>query len=94
MKLGLIADIHGDYAALQTALDRLDNYHHVDEILCAGDLVGRGPEQEKVVERIRRAQAIPTVKGNHDEWAYGFEPSNADLSRRFTHQLAKALRWL
>jgi putative phosphoesterase len=77
MKIGLIADIHGDYAALQTALDRLDHFHHVDEILCAGDLVGRGPEQEKVVEVIRQRN-IPTVKGNHDEWAYGFEQSNAD----------------
>lgn len=77
MKIGVIADIHGDYAALQTALDRLDHYHHVDQILCAGDLVGRGPEQEKVVEVIRE-RGIPTVKGNHDSWAYGFAPANAD----------------
>jgi putative phosphoesterase len=78
MKLGIIADIHGDYAALNTALDRLDHFHHVDQILCAGDLVGRGPEQEKVIERIR-IRNIPTVRGNHDEWAYGFSPENADF---------------
>ncbi|MBL8118068.1 MAG: YfcE family phosphodiesterase [Anaerolineae bacterium] len=78
MKIGLLADIHGDYAALQAALDRLDNYHHVDEILCAGDLVGRGPEQEKVVDLIRE-RGIATVKGNHDEWAYGFSKENADF---------------
>lgn len=48
-----------------------------NEILCAGDLVGRGPGQEKVVEVIRQRN-IPTVKGNHDEWAYGFEQSNAN----------------
>lgn len=78
MKIGVIADIHGDYAALQTALDRLDNYHHVDQILCAGDLVGRGPEQEKVVEVIRK-RGIPTVKGNHDEWAYGMAQENAEF---------------
>ena len=78
MKIGLIADIHGDYAALQIALDRLDNVHQVDEILCAGDLVGRGPEQEKVIELIR-SRGIPTVKGNHDEWAYGFSSPNASF---------------
>lgn len=78
MKLGVIADIHGDYTALQTVLDRLDNYHHVDHILCAGDLVGRGPEQEKVVEVIRK-RGIPTVKGNHDEWAYGMTAENAEF---------------
>lgn len=78
MKIGIIADIHGDYAALNTALDRLDHFHQVDQILCAGDLVGRGPEQEKVVDVIR-SRAIPTVKGNHDEWAYEFSQENADF---------------
>ncbi len=70
MKIGIIADIHGDYSALTTALDRLDSVHQVDYILCAGDLIGRGPEQEKVVELIRQ-RGIPSVKGNHDDWAYG-----------------------
>lgn len=79
MKLGVIADIHGDYAALVSALDRLENFHQVDQILCAGDLVGRGPEQEKVVEIIRQRR-IASVKGNHDEWAFeGFSHENADF---------------
>jgi putative phosphoesterase len=76
MKLGVIADIHGDYTALKTALDRLDHHHQVDHILCAGDLVGRGPEQEQVVELIRQ-RGIPTVKGNHDEWNTHFSPDHA-----------------
>lgn len=78
MKIGVIADIHGDYAALQNALDRLDHHHQVDEILCAGDLIGRGPEQEKVVQLVRE-RAITTVKGNHDEIFDGFAPENADF---------------
>lgn len=78
MKIGIIADIHGDYAALKTALDRLNQAHQVDHILCAGDLVGRGPEQEKVVELIRQRN-IPTVRGNHDEWAYGLSADNRDF---------------
>jgi putative phosphoesterase len=80
MKIGLLADIHGDYAALQTALERLEHFHHVDHILCAGDLVGRGPEQEKVVELIRQREIV-TVKGNHDEWGYGFTPENGAFLR-------------
>src|SRR5262245_17076252 len=78
MKLGIIADIHGDYAALTTALERLDHFHQVDHILCAGDLVGRGPEQEKVVELIR-TRNIPTVKGNHDEWGNDFAAENVNF---------------
>jgi putative phosphoesterase len=76
MKIGVIADIHGDYAALQTALERLDHFHHVDDILCAGDLVGRGPDQDKVV-RLIRERSIPSVKGNHDEWAHGLSAEDA-----------------
>lgn len=70
MKIGVLSDIHGDLKALTTVLDRLENYHQVDHILCAGDLIGRGPEQDRVVEMIRERE-IPTVRGNHDEWSYG-----------------------
>jgi putative phosphoesterase len=70
MKIGVIADIHGDYTALTTALERLDHQHQVEHILCAGDLVGRGPRPEEVVNLIRQ-RGIPSVKGNHDEWAAG-----------------------
>ena len=70
MNIGIISDIHGDYAALETVLDRFDNIHQVSHILCAGDLVGRGPEPERVVQAVRERD-IPTVRGNHDEWSYG-----------------------
>jgi putative phosphoesterase len=76
MKIGVIADIHGDYTALTTALERLDHQHQVDHILCAGDLVGRGPRPEDVVQLIRQ-RGIPTVKGNHDEWAAGVSAESA-----------------
>ena len=75
MKIGIISDIHGDYRALEEVLELLDNHHQVDEILCAGDLVGRGPQQEKVVETIRTRE-IATVRGNHDEWHTNFEEEN------------------
>ncbi|MBN2471114.1 MAG: YfcE family phosphodiesterase [Anaerolineae bacterium] len=69
MKIGVISDIHGDANALTQALERLDRIHGVDRLLCAGDLVGRGPSPEAVVAIIR-ARQIPTVQGNHDGWAY------------------------
>lgn len=75
MDIGVLSDIHGDYGALERVLNRLDNLHQVDLILCAGDLVGRGPEQDRVVERIRQ-RGIPTVRGNHDEWVYGLSGEN------------------
>jgi len=80
MKIGLLSDIHGDLRALDTALARLENYHGVQHILCAGDLVGRGPEANGVVTRIRE-RGIITVKGNHDEWEHGLDPENAAYLR-------------
>lgn len=77
MNIGVISDIHGDYDALKTVLDRLDNDHDVDQIVCAGDLVGRGTQEDSVVDVIRRRH-IPAVRGNHDEWFYDVSAANAE----------------
>jgi putative phosphoesterase len=80
MKIGIISDIHGDYEALETALERLEHYHHVSAVLCAGDLVGRGPQPDRVVNLIRE-RGIPTVRGNHDEWSYALSNDNKSYLR-------------
>lgn len=80
MDIGIISDVHGDYDALEHALDRLDRFHRVKQVLCAGDLVGRGPHPDDVVQLIRQ-RGIPTVRGNHDEWNYALSPENKDYLR-------------
>lgn len=80
MDIGIISDIHGDADALDLAIDRLDHFHRVDYILCAGDLVGRGPDPDRVV-RLVRERGIPTVRGNHDEWQYPLSADNAKYLR-------------
>ncbi len=91
MKLGIISDIHGDFNALETVLNRFDTYHHVDQILCAGDLVGRGPEPVKVVDALKARNAL-VVRGNHDEWVHDLpEPTMdylADLPLEWTGEFA------
>ena len=67
MRLGLIADIHADHRALESALRHLDQLA-VSTILCAGDLVGYGTHADDVVALIRE-RSIPCVRGNHDRWA-------------------------
>lgn len=66
MKLGIISDIHGDRAALATALDRLEQIHQVDQVLCAGDLPGSGGGPDSVVRMVREKRIV-TVRGNHDD---------------------------
>jgi putative phosphoesterase len=67
MRLGLIADIHADPRALEKAL-LLVEAHGVDQIFCAGDLVGYGVQPDAAVAMIRDRR-IPCVRGNHDRWA-------------------------
>jgi len=64
MKIGLIADLHGNQQALTKVLNQLYS-EGVDLILCAGDLVCYGAHSNEVVELVR-ACAIPTVTGNYD----------------------------
>ena len=80
MQIGIISDVHADYAALQDVLDRFAKYHHVDQVLCAGDIVGRGPDPDRVVGLIR-ARGIPVARGNHDEWLYAVRRENRQFLR-------------
>lgn len=81
MDIGVFSDIHGDFRALQTVLDRLEHEHKVDYILCAGDLIGRGSEPDAVTEMIRE-RGIPAVRGNHDEWVYNVSADNGHYLRQ------------
>jgi putative phosphoesterase len=75
MRIGIISDVHGDLATLENTLHKFKTQHHVSHILCAGDLVGRGPEQNRVVE-VHRENTIITVRGNHDDWFSGINKDN------------------
>jgi predicted phosphodiesterase len=100
MRLGLIADIHADARALEDALRGLDS-EGVDEILCAGDLVGYGDEPDAAVA-ILRDRGIPCVRGNHDRWALerrqvlgrrGWKPAVfCDDTWTFLHALPPCIR--
>ncbi|MDY7079964.1 MAG: YfcE family phosphodiesterase [Chloroflexota bacterium] len=63
MKLGIIADIHGNLQALTQALETLDA-RNVDLILCAGDLVCYGANPNQVLDLLREC-GIPSVIGNY-----------------------------
>ena len=76
MRIGIISDIHGDIETLNKTITKLYNDHHVSVILSAGDLIGRGPEQNQVVE-VHRQHDIITVRGNHDECFNGITKENA-----------------
>lgn len=67
MRLGVLADVHGNLPALEAVLEAMDG---VDGWLCAGDLVGYGPFPNECVERVA-ALGGACVAGNHDLIALG-----------------------
>ena len=62
--VAVIADIHGNAAALRAVLDALEA-DAWDELVVAGDLVSRGPRDAECVDRIRGLDAT-VIAGNTD----------------------------
>jgi len=75
-RIAIISDIHGNMPALETVLADI-SHRKLDTIYCLGDLVGKGPHAELVVDRCRACCAM-TVKGNWDDFIVA-ETSNPTL---------------
>lgn len=69
MRLGIISDVHANFAALSAALERLRRAR-AERIVCAGDVVGYGPQPNECVELLAASGAL-CVAGNHDLMALG-----------------------
>jgi predicted phosphodiesterase len=65
MRLGVVADIHGNLPALEAVLDELRDEHTVDDIVCLGDIVGVLGWPRECVQQVRE-ECTATVIGNHD----------------------------
>jgi diadenosine tetraphosphatase ApaH/serine/threonine PP2A family protein phosphatase len=66
----LISDLHGNYEALAAVLDHARG--HYDRIVCCGDLVGYGPDPNRIVEWAR-ANLFAVIRGNHDRACCGID---------------------
>lgn len=64
MIYGIIADLHGNLHALDTALRALDA-RRVDRIVCLGDVVGFNADSNACIEQLQR-RGIQSIAGNHD----------------------------
>jgi predicted phosphodiesterase len=69
MRYAVLADVHGNLAALQAVLGKLER-DSIDSYLVAGDLVGYGPHPNECVEAVAGLGAV-CVAGNHDLMALG-----------------------
>ena len=65
MRLAILADIHGNLAALEAVLEDLDRRGQIDLIVNLGDCVS-GPLWPAATCRLLIDRGWPTVRGNHD----------------------------
>ncbi len=90
-RLAVIADIHGNMPAFEAVISDLAA-QAVDEVLVAGDLVGRGPEGSRVVRRVCEL-GWSAIGGNHEDYLLTFRrrevPSDWLRAREWA-----AARWM
>ena len=82
MKIALISDIHSNLPALKAVLNVID----VDQILCAGDIVGYYPFPNEVIELVKEHD-LRSIYGNHDKAVITGDTS------RFNPIAASAIEW-
>src|SRR5919202_4078432 len=92
MRYGVLADVHGNAFALRTALDSLAAAG-VDGWLCAGDIVGYGPQPNECVDLLVERD-VRCVAGNHELLVLGELPLDRSgrLARETTPWTRSVLR--
>jgi diadenosine tetraphosphatase ApaH/serine/threonine PP2A family protein phosphatase len=64
-KTALISDIHGNFEALKSVFEHIDNLGDIEDIICLGDIVGYGPQPEECIDMISERCSV-CLMGNHD----------------------------
>lgn len=73
-KIAIFSDIHGNYEALKSILNDIEN-DNFDEVICLGDLTGIGPSSKECLDLIRKKN-IKLLLGNHE--LYQLKGTNID----------------
>ncbi|RDV39707.1 metallophosphoesterase [Bradymonadaceae bacterium TMQ3] len=68
--IAILADVHANLFALDAVIADIAR-HEIDEVIVAGDMVGRGPQGSAVVARIAEL-GWRSVKGNHEDYLLSF----------------------
>jgi len=86
VKYALITDIHGNLAALEQVLKKVDS-EHCDKIICLGDVVGYGPFPNECLAQVKK-RVDGVIVGNHDAAAIAMTDTSD-----FNENAKKALIW-
>lgn len=87
MRCAILSDIHSNLEAFQAVLKDIEARGGADEVWCAGDVVGYGPNPKECIALLREHRYVCVV-GNHDWGAAG----RVDISY-FNTDAATACLW-
>ncbi len=90
-RIAILSDIHANLFALDAVYQDLQQ-QQPDEILIGGDLVGRGPQGDAVVQFIKE-QGWRSVKGNHEDYLLNFHHRRIPTDW-LTDPVWSASRWM
>jgi putative phosphoesterase len=82
MRIGLIADVHGNIHGLNACLEDIHR-QNVDKILCAGDVVGYYPFVNEVIDALIKNN-VDTIKGNHEAYFLGQIPVSQERFAQYS----------
>lgn len=94
MKIALLADIHANFAALETVTTEIDAWQP-DLVIVAGDLVNRGPKPKECLKFVHRRildQNWYWLRGNHEDYVIDQSKANGDTTNPAT-EVHRASRW-
>lgn len=81
-----LGDIHGS-----TAFDRvIKGLGSEDRLVLVGDLIDRGPDSFKVLQRVKEDPRIIAIRGNHEEMFLRYMKSRMTLGENLSNDIKKA----
>ncbi len=95
MKIGIIADIHGNIYALNEVLKRFDD-EKIDKIIIVGDMIGIGPCSEEVMQIIinnYNNNKVIIVNGNHEHYYIDGLPEVVHGNRKLSQEEIDNHKW-
>ena len=66
-----MSDIHGQYSLFERMLDKI-KFSDTDDLYILGDIIDRGPENIKMIEKVFSTPNIHMIMGNHEQMALDY----------------------
>jgi len=89
VKIAVLADIHGNLAALQAVLAEVDRLS-INKLLIAGDFVGYYYQPQKVLAALAKYDVV-AVKGNHETFLPAYSKLSSQEKKVFCSKYGSAI---